>query len=81
MASYTAEETRALNYNLLLRKRAAACRVREYRLRGSEAAKQGLQDRMEAVTENESNEQREKIQYDKHIEREAFDCGGGTVNG
>jgi hypothetical protein len=77
--AYTAEEQRALNYNLSLQRRVQACRVRNYLLRGSEAAKKGLQDRMGPITEKESNEQREKIQYDKYVEREAFDCDGKTL--
>ncbi len=76
----TEEEQRALNFNLSLKRRAAACRLREYRLRGKDAEKKGLQDRMEAVKTKESYEQREKIQFDKHAEREAL-CNGTTANG
>ena len=75
----TAEESRALQYNLQTGRRALACRTREFTLRGSDSAKKSLTDRMQAIQGEESNEQQQKIRYDDRIDR--FGCEGGTVNG
>jgi hypothetical protein len=74
----TAEETRALNYNLSRIRRADACRVRVFQLRGNDAAAQGLRDRTEAVLTEISNEQRQKIRYDGGRD---FVCEGDAING
>jgi len=75
----TAEETRALAFNLSLIRRENARQVRAAMLKGNEASLKGLTDRLLAVTKEESNEQRLKTRYDERYE--PSDEFKGIVNG
>jgi hypothetical protein len=75
----TDEETRALNFNLSLQKRAQACTAREYLLRGNEGAKKALTNRVIAITKEQNAEQRQKIRYNERFD--GYECEGDAING
>jgi hypothetical protein len=75
----TTEEERALNFNLSLRRRAQACKAREYLLTGNEGAKKALTDRLIAITKEQNSEQRQKIQYSEKFDYTG--CRGDAING
>ena len=80
MSNYTAEETRALAFNLSREQRAIACKAREFSLGGNAGALRGLQLRTQARANEESNEQRNKVRYNENLE--AFcDESNLTVSG
>jgi len=56
-----------------------ACKVRTTLLRGSDAARKGLSDRMQAVQKEESSEQQAKVRYDERFDE--ILCEGDAVNG
>lgn len=74
----TAEESRALQYNLSRQRQAQFCKVRSLLLRGNDAARKGLLDRTQAVLREESNEQQQKVRYDERLD--GIECEKGIVN-
>ena len=73
----TAEESRALAFNLSLKKRQKNCIAREVRLQGNKTAAVTLEERTQAVKREENAKQRNKIKYSEN----EIVCRKTSVNG